>query len=119
MIAMVSQPMAGKTWQEIIETRERAICTLRESGYEVIDSLFAQWQDGFLNRNPRILNIPLNYLAESLQFMSRCDAVYFCGGWEGARGCRVEHEAAKSYGLKIIYEASEAKKWSEKLQRLL
>lgn len=107
MIAMISQPMAGKTWQEIVETRERAICTLRESGYEVVDNLFAQWQDGFPNRNPIILNIPLNYLGESLEFMSRCDTVYFCRGWEEARGCRIEHEAARLYGLKIIYEATE------------
>ena len=106
MMAMISQPMAGKTWQEIVETRERAICTLRESGYKIIDNLFAQWQDGFPNRNPRIRNIPLNYLAESLEFMSRCDTVYFCRGWEEARGCRIEHEAAQDYGLEIIYEES-------------
>lgn len=108
MIAMISQPMAGKAWQEIVETRESAIRTLRESGYEIIDSqLNSRLQNGFPKRNRQILNIPLYYLAESLVIMSHCDAVYFCGGWEGARGCRVEHEAAQTYGLKIIYEASE------------
>ena len=25
-------------------------------------------------------------------------------GWENARGCKIEHEAAKAYGLEIIYE---------------
>lgn len=29
---------------------------------------------------------------------------YFCKGWENTRGCRIEHEAAKAYGLEIIYE---------------
>lgn len=110
MIAMISQPMAGKAWQEIVETRESTIRTLLENGYKIIDNLFPQWQDGFPNRNPRILNIPLNYLAESLEIMSRCDTVYFCRGWEEARGCRIEHEAAQAYGLEIIYEESRGAK---------
>lgn len=34
----------------------------------------------------------------------KTEAAYFCKGWEKARGCRIEHEAAKAYGLEIIYE---------------
>ena len=37
--------------------------------------------------------------------MSLCDAAYFCKGWENARGCRLEHDAAVAYGLEIIYES--------------
>mgnify|MGYP004482326911 FL=1 len=36
--------------------------------------------------------------------MSRCDSVYFAEGWEAARGCRIEHEAAVAYGLEVLYE---------------
>ena len=36
--------------------------------------------------------------------MSLCHAAYFCKGWEKARGCRIEHEAATAYGLTILYE---------------
>lgn len=36
--------------------------------------------------------------------MSKCNAAYFCTGWENARGCRIEHAAAKAYGLQILYE---------------
>ena len=25
-------------------------------------------------------------------------------GWENARGCKIEHDAAVAYGLDIIYE---------------
>lgn len=102
MMVLISQPMAGKTQQEIVETRERAIRTLRESGYEIIDSLF-----GFMKMSSEVINVPLYYLAKSLELMSRCDTVYFCRGWEEARGCRIEHEAAREYGLKIIYEVTE------------
>ena len=38
--AMLSQPMAGKTDAEIIETREKAIAALHERGYQVINTLF-------------------------------------------------------------------------------
>ena len=29
---------------------------------------------------------------------------FFCKGWESARGCKIEHEAAVAYGLDIIEE---------------
>lgn len=38
--AMLSQPMAGKTEEEIIETREKAIAALRKRGYQVVNTLF-------------------------------------------------------------------------------
>ena len=36
MKAMLSQPMAGKTDEEIIQTRERAVRILKEKGYELV-----------------------------------------------------------------------------------
>ena len=38
--AMLSQPMGGKTDEEIIETRERAMKALKEKGFEVVITLF-------------------------------------------------------------------------------
>lgn len=44
MKAMLSQPMAGKTDEEIIATREKAIKALKEKGYEIINTLFTdEW----------------------------------------------------------------------------
>lgn len=40
MKAMLSQPMAGKTEEEIKATREKAIATLKEKGYEIVNTLF-------------------------------------------------------------------------------
>ncbi|WP_419040028.1 Lar family restriction alleviation protein [Parolsenella catena] len=31
------------------------------------------------------------------------DAAYFAKGWENARGCRIEHDAAVAYGLEVLY----------------
>ena len=101
--AMLSQPMAGKTDDEIKETREKAIKTLENKGYEIVNTLFTdEWYSKEKMAERGVVQIPLCFLAKSLENMSL--AAYFCKGWENARGCRIEHEAAKAYGLDIIYE---------------
>lgn len=103
--AMLSQPMAGKTDEEIVETRERAIKVLEAKGYKVVNTLFTDEWYSHENMGKRgVVQIPLCFLAKSLENMSLCHTVYFCKGWENARGCRIEHEAAVAYGLEIIYE---------------
>lgn len=105
MKAMISQPMAGKTKEEIEESRERAIRFLKENGYEVINTLFTdEWYSGKSMKERGVEQIPLCFLAKSLENMSLCNAAYFCKGWEKARGCRIEHATAESYGLTILYE---------------
>lgn len=105
MKAMLSQPMAGKTDEEIVATREHAIKVLEGLGYEIVNTLFTdEWysQDSMEQRG--VVNIPLCFLAKSLENMSLCHTAYFCKGWESARGCKIEHEAALAYGMTIIYE---------------
>nr|DAY63957.1 MAG TPA: Nucleoside 2-deoxyribosyltransferase like protein [Caudoviricetes sp.] len=103
--AMLSQPMGGKTDEEIIETRERAMKALKEKGFEVVNTLFTdEWYNHENMEKRGVVQIPLCFLAKSLENMSLCHAVYFCKGWENARGCRIEHDAAVAYGLEIIYE---------------
>ena len=105
MNAMLSQPMNGKTEEEIIATRNRAISFLQEKGYEIVNTLFTdEWYSNESMKNRGVVQIPLCFLAKSLENMSLCHVVFFCKGWEDARGCRIEHEAAKAYGLEIIYE---------------
>ena len=100
--AMISLPMGGKSEQEITDTMKQVMKELIRNGYEVADTLFSEeWAKNQDSYNP---HSPLWFLAKSLEEMSRCNVVYFCKGWEQARGCRIEHEAAKEYGLTIIYE---------------
>lgn len=105
MKAMLSQPMAGKTDEEIVATREKAIKALEAQGYEIVNTLFTdEWysKDSMAARG--VVQIPLCFLAKSLENMSLCHAAYFCKGWEHARGCKIEHDAAVAYGLTIIEE---------------
>lgn len=104
--AMISQPMAGRSEAEIAEARNGAIKALEAAGYTVINTLFTdEWYSKESMKGRGVEQIPLCFLAKSLENMSLCHAAYFCKGWQHARGCRIEHTAAKEYGLEILYEA--------------
>lgn len=103
--AMLSQPMAGKTKEEIVATRDRAIKALEERGYEVVNTLFTdEWYSDEKMKERGVVQIPLCFLAKSLENMSLCHVAYFCKGWEKTRGCKIEHDSAVAYGLEVIYE---------------
>lgn len=103
--AMISQPMAGETDEQIVATREKATASLQAMGYEVVNTLFTdEWYGDEAMRERGVVQVPLCYLAKSLENMSLCHAAYFCKGWEKARGCRIEHDAAVAYGLEVLYE---------------
>lgn len=103
--AMISQPMAGKTDDEIVATRNKAISVLESKGFEIINTLFTdEWYSKEQMVERGVVQIPLCFLAKSLENMSLCHAAYFCKGWENARGCKIEHDVAVAYGLNIIYE---------------
>lgn len=105
MRAMISQPMAGKTDKEIEEDRNRAIAVLNSKGCDVINTLFTdEWYSVENMKKRGVVQISLCFLAKSLENMSLCDTVYFVKGWENARGCKIEHDAAVAYGLEIIEE---------------
>ena len=94
----ISQPMRGKTNEEILAVREKAIESAeRELGekVEVIDSFI---KDAPVDANP------LWYLAKSLELLSTADVAYFAKGWEEARGCRIENECAIEYGIELVIE---------------
>ena len=103
--AMVSQPMADRTDAEIVDAREKAVAELEGLGYGVVNTLFTdEWYSDEAMKGRGVVQVPLRYLAKSLESMSLCHAAYFCKGWESARGCRIEHEAAVAYGLEVLYE---------------
>jgi hypothetical protein len=103
--AMISQPMAGKTADEIATARERAIRILTKMDYEIMNTLFTdEWYSEDAMDERGVVNKPLCFLAKSIENMSKCNAAYFCKGWETARGCRIEHDVAKAYGIEIIHE---------------
>ena len=97
----ISQPMKGKTDEEILREREQAVREaekyLKENGMQeevqVIDSFFQSAPVGAR---------PLWFLGKSLELLSTADLVYFAKDWEKARGCRIEHMCTIQYELQII-----------------
>lgn len=55
-----------------------------------------------------VKSVPLLMMGNAMYRMAISDAIYFCKGWENARGCVLEHEAAVKYGLDILYEEDES-----------
>lgn len=92
----ISQPMRDKTDEEIMKTREEAVRIAKnilKDDVMIIPSFF--------QGAPHDAT-PLWFLGESLKLLSTADAAYFVDGWEGYRGCCMEHEAAEKYGIPII-----------------
>lgn len=97
----ISQPMRGKTDEEILAAREKAIKSAERNlgePVEVIDSFF---------QNAPADARPLWFLGKSLELLSTTDIAYFAKGWEDARGCRIENQCAIEYGIEVIEDYTE------------
>lgn len=94
---MISQPMRGKTIEQIRKERIHAIDSLERGGFLVINSIVS-------GKIPKDADEAIYNLSKAIRIMSRVDGVFFMKGWEQARGCRIEHEVATLYGKEIIYE---------------
>lgn len=92
----ISQPMKNKTNQEIEQERKEIIEKARKyfGEIEIIDSFF---KDAPHDAKP------LWFLGKSLELLSNADVIVLGKDWENAKGCRIEHECAIQYGIKIAY----------------
>lgn len=75
----ISQPMGGKTDEEIKAERAKAIESASElvgESVEVIDSFFQSAPVGAK---------PLWFLGKSLELLADADVAYFAPGWDDAR----------------------------------
>lgn len=97
MKVMISQPMRGKTEEQIRKDREEVIEKFNKLHIEIVDTIFTE-------EAPKDYNAGVYFLGKSIIKMSKVDALFMCNGWEKARGCRIEHQVALDYGIKILYE---------------
>ena len=87
----ISQPMKGKSDEEILRERKRAIqCAERQLNepVEVIDSFF---------QSAPVDAKPLWFLGKSLELLAGADISYFTKDWE-------EHTCALEYGIETVVE---------------
>lgn len=96
MKVMISQPMNGRTEEQIKEERKGIIDNFSKMHVDIINTLFTE-------EAPEDCNVAVYYLGKSISVMKDIDALYMCDGWREARGCRIEHQIAREYGIKIFY----------------
>ena len=95
MNVFISQPMSGKKTEEIEYEREQFVKDLKKylgEDINILDTIFHFAED-----------VPsLVYLGRSLEVLAKADLAVFMDGWENARGCRIEHQAAKDYDIPTL-----------------
>lgn len=96
----IPQPMKGKSDEEILREREKAIAKAKETLGEEVELI-----DSFFQSAPADAR-PLWFLGKSLELLSTADIAYFAPGWEVARGCKIEHICAEEYGIKTITDST-------------
>ena len=92
----ISQPMRGKSDDEILKERHEAIQKAKETigeEVEVIDTFYSDFSADAK---------PLEFLARSISDLAKADVAMFIGDWKNFRGCRIEHECAAEYGIDRI-----------------
>lgn len=95
----ISQPMRDKTDEEILAERQKAIDKAEKVLGEKVELI-----DSFFQDVPEVKTKGLYYLGKSLELLATADVAFFCKGWQGYRGCRVEHTCAIEYDVKTVIE---------------
>lgn len=93
---MISQPMAGKTTEQIKKERQTAIEQLKQyftKEITIIDTVIEDHEE----------KSDLQCFAESIMFLDKADYLAMFPGWKNARGCKLEHEIAEQYNKRIVY----------------
>lgn len=94
----ISQPMRGKTDEEILTVREKAIRSAEKMLGEPVEVI-----DSFFQSAPADAR-PLWFLGKSLELLSTADVAFFAEGWNEFRGCKIEHTCAVEYNIDRIEE---------------
>ena len=106
----ISQPMTGKSEEEILATRQKEIDKIHQlfdaDGVEI--NIIASYIDDatrkhFQKYTSDDINWDIFWLSQSLERLAMADMIWLCEGWEYSKGCNVELECAMQYGISIVY----------------
>lgn len=98
MKIFISQPVDGKTEEEILEERDNIISFLENAIYgpiEIINSYFNASKTG--DNIDGIWNLGM-----SLMKLSEADRVVFGKGWNKSQDCIIEHKVCELYDIPIL-----------------
>ena len=105
----ISQPMSGKSEEEILATRQEAIDKMHQlfdadgEQVNIIDSYIDDaTRNEFQGRMGDAINWDIYWLSQSLQKLALADTIWLCDGWGHSKGCKIELECAIKYGLDVV-----------------
>lgn len=99
----ISIPLAHRSIEQVKQYWNASVSQVNkylQEPVEIIQSLTSDPVPKGVNSNS------LWYLGRSLELLSMADIAYFSSGWDTARGCKLEYQAAWEYGIDILtYES--------------
>lgn len=115
----ISQPMSGRHVEEIQEERDRIVTFIKEhydfrfDGNSRASAMIPKGFDLYKDKHEYSINVvnpierenaPDNagrlwYLGQAISDLEKCDLVIFARGWETSKGCCVERDAVRQYGI--------------------
>ena len=113
----ISQPMSGKSEEEILATRQKEIEKIHQffdaDGVEI--NIIASYIDDATRKHFKKyvsddINWDIFWLSQSLERLAMADMIWLCDGWEYSNGCNIELECATRYGISIMYPESTLKR---------
>ena len=113
----ISQPMTGKSEEEILATRQKEIDKIHQlfdaDGVEI--NIIASYIDDATRKHFKEyvsddINWDIFWLSQSLERLAMADMIWLCDGWEYSNGCNIELECATRYGVGIMYPESTLKR---------
>lgn len=113
----ISQPMTGKSEEEILATRQKEIDKIHQlfdaDGVEI--NIIASYIDDATRKHFKEhvsddINWDIFWLSQSLERLAMADIIWLCDGWEYSNGCNIELECATRYGVSIMYPESTLKR---------
>ena len=113
----ISQPMTGKSEEEILATRQKEIDKIHQlfdaDGVEI--NIIASYIDDATRKHFKEhvsddINWDIFWLSQSLERLAMADMIWLCDGWEYSNGCNIELECATRHGVGVMYPESTLKR---------
>lgn len=95
----ISLPISGRPIEEAKAEAEKAKKTLTKNGYEPISpfDVVTEIPEGMSERQAYAY-----CMGKDIEALLQCDGIYLCDGHQFSKGCQLEVEAARLYGIEIV-----------------
>lgn len=95
----ISLPISGRDVEEAKADAEKAKKLLTKNGYEAV-SPFDVVPDVPKGMTPS--QAYAYCMGRDIEALLQCDGIYLCDGHQLSKGCQLEVEAARLYGIEIV-----------------